>query len=120
MLGIGGTLVSVLGGLAIRDGADLSAWTWCSIGTFCALATVSVFILWPRKVSFSHDPAKLIEAAEVHEATTDHGVKHLATQMGVQYDTNKAMLDHLVALYCVAVGMFVAEVIALLLDLRGR
>ena len=120
LLGIGGTLASILGGLAIRDGAALHGWTYLAVGAFCALAVVSVLVLWPRRVSFAHDPARLIDAANVRDATNDDVVEHLARQMGHQYDGNSSTLDRLVVAFCFAVALFVIEVLALLVDLRGR
>lgn len=120
LLGVGGTLATVLGGLAIRDGAELHVWTYLSVGAFSALAAVSVFVLWPRPVSFTHDPAQLIAAADVPNATTDHLTEHLAEQMGRQYDKNKKVLDRLVSAFSVAAALFGVEAVALLLDLRGR
>jgi hypothetical protein len=120
LLGIGGTLVSILGGLAIRDGGDLGTFTVVAVGAFCALSAITVIVLWPRKVEFGQDPSRIIEAADVPGATTDDLVKHLAEQMNTQYGTNKPKVDDLVWWYCGAVVLFVVEVVALLLDLRGR
>jgi len=71
LLGIGGTLVTILGGLAIRNGADLRTWTWIAIAAFCGLALASVVGLWPREVTFSHDPEAIVAAADTEGATTD-------------------------------------------------
>ncbi|GAA4760215.1 hypothetical protein GCM10023350_53070 [Nocardioides endophyticus] len=120
LLGIGGTLASILGGLAIRDGREISPFTVAAVGAFCALSTVTVVVLWPRKVEFGQNPSMIIKAADVPGATTDDLVKHLAEQMNAQYGINKPKVDDLVWWYCGAVVLFVVEVVALLLDLRGR
>ena len=120
LLGVGGTLASILGGLAIRDGAKLHVWTYIAIGAFCCLAVVAVYVLWPRSVTFTHDPRLLIQAADVSGAKGDDIARHLADQMGDQYDSNKGVLDRIVAAFPVAAAIFGVEVVALLLDLRGR
>lgn len=120
LLGVGGTLASVLGGLAIRDGAELHTTTYIAVSAFCLLAAVAVFVLWPRRVTFSHDPSQLVLAANVPHATTDDLTEHLAIQMGDQYQTNKVALDKVVGAFSIASAIFGVEVVALLLDLRGR
>ncbi|MFJ9390258.1 hypothetical protein ACIRON_15640 [Nocardioides sp. NPDC101246] len=120
LLGIGGTLVSVLGGLAIRSGGELRCTTYAAILSFVALALLSVWVLAPRKVTFTHDPKAIITAIDVPDAEEDDAVAHLAEQMGTQYDDNKKVLDRLAQLYTIAASVFVIEVFTLLLDLRGR
>lgn len=120
LLGIGGTLVSVLGGLAIREGGDLRCTTYAAILSFVGLALLSVWVLAPRKVTFTHDPQAIVDAIDVPDADADDAVAHLATQMGTQYDENKKVLDRLAQLYTAAASIFVIEVVTLLLDLRGR
>ncbi|MEV5002833.1 hypothetical protein [Nocardioides sp. LML1-1-1.1] len=120
LLTIGGTLATILGGLATRGGAEVRPFTYAGVGLFCALAVVAVVVMTPRKVHFGQDPAKIIEAADVQGSSSDSLVRHMAEQMNEQYETNKPKVDQLTYWYTGAVVLFAAEVVALLLDLRGR
>lgn len=120
LLTIGGTLATILGGLAIRDDAEMGPFTFAGVGLFCALALVAVVVMSPRNMHFGQDPSKVIEAIEVDGSTPDAVARHLAEQMNEQYGMNKPKVDILAYWYTGAVVLFAAEVVALLLDLRGR
>ena len=119
-LGIGGLAASFLGGLAIRDGAVLSLWTWLSIGAFVALAALCFAILWPRRFRTSQDPAMLVGWAETDGVTIDDMERDLALHMGADYDSNREILDRLMWLYCGVVVALMVEISALVLDIRSR
>lgn len=120
LLGIGGALVGILGGLAIRDSADLHLATYAAILSFVALALLSVWVLAPRRVTFTHSPEAIVDVIDTPGADNDDTVVHLARQMTTQYATNKKVLDRFATLYVVAASVFVIEVVMLLIDLRGR
>lgn len=120
LLTIGGALATILGGLAIRDDAEMGPFTYAGVGLFCTLALVAVVVMTPRSMNFGQDPSKVIEAIEVEGSTADAVVRHLAEQMNEQYKRNTPKVDGLAYWYTGAVVLFAAEVVALLLDLRGR
>lgn len=120
LLTIGGTLATILGGLAIRDNAAMGPFTYAAVGLFCTLALAAVVVMTPRSMNFGQDPSKVIEAIEVDGSTADAVVRHLAEQMNRQYEENKPKVDSITYWYTGAVVLFAGEVIALLLDLRGR
>lgn len=120
LLTIGGTLATLLGGLAIRDEDAIGPFTYVGVGSFCALAVVAVVVLAPRSMHFGQDPTKVIEAIEVNGSTNDAVTKHLAEQMNQQYGKNKPKIDDLAYWYTGGVVLFSVEVVALLLDLQGR
>ncbi len=55
-LGMGGLAASFLGGLAIRDGAAVTCWTWLAVSAFVVLAVMCVATLWPRRFHITQTP----------------------------------------------------------------
>lgn len=120
VLGIGGLAASFLGGLSIRDGASLTAWTWLGIAAFTCLVGLCVAVLWPRKFFSSVDPEQLVRWGDDQDNTIDDMHRDLALRLGQSYVVNRGIVDNLNLLYSAAAIALIAEVVALLLDVRSR
>jgi hypothetical protein len=119
-LGIGALVASFLGGLAIRNGASLSLWTWLAISALVAVALLCFAILRPRRFRTSQDPAVLVGWAETEGVTLDAMERDLALRLAEQYDPNAKILDRLMWLYCGVVVALIVEISALVLDIWSR
>jgi hypothetical protein len=119
-LGMGGLAASFLGGLAIRDGAEVTVWTWVAVGSFMALACLCVTVLWPRRFHVSQDPAELVLWAEHYGASHGRMERDLALWLGKKYDDNRTRIDRVGQLQSVASIAFLVEVVALFVDLLTR
>lgn len=61
LLGMGGLAASFLGGLTLRNGAPVTAWTWVAVAAFVVLAALCAVVLWRRHFHVSQDPAVLVQ-----------------------------------------------------------
>lgn len=120
ILGMGGLAASFLGGLAIRDGADVSRWTWLAVIAFVALAGLCTFVLWPRRIYLTMHPGELVAWAEEDHASTSTMQRDLALWLGKAYDDNRPTVDRLSRLYTLAAMAFLVEIAALIYDLMSR
>ena len=120
LIGVGGTLVSILGGVAVREDSPVTAWTWGALGSFVLLAALTIYVLWPRTSHANHDPIAIEKATEAANGDSDAVVRHVALQTGEQYDRNRAAYTRLVGAFCLGTLVFVAEILCLIVDLRGR
>jgi len=120
ILGMGGLAASFLGGLSIRDGADVSVWTWLAVIAFVALAVLCVIVLWPRRFHVSQHPGELVAWAEEDGASVADMERDLALWLGKKYDENRPIVDWLSLMYSAASVAFLLEIVALILDLMSR
>lgn len=119
-LGMGGLAAAFVGGLAIRDGAKISCWTWVAVTAFAALAVLTAVALWPRRFHSSQRPDKLIAWIETDGASSATVQRELALWLGRKYDDNRSKVDVLTGVYSGAVAVFLVEIAALIVDLMSR
>jgi hypothetical protein len=119
-LGMGGLAAAFVGGLAIRDGAKMSCWTWAAVVAFVVLAVLTAVALWPRRFHFSKRPDVLVAWVEEHGASPTEMERDLALWLGEKYDENRPKVDLLSWVYSGAVVVFVIEIAALIFDLMSR
>jgi hypothetical protein len=111
---------SLVGGVALRGSERPSAWTWVGIGCYGAVAALTVALVWPVTVTAENDAAALLTHYVDDGATLDEMRRDLATHMAGHFAANKRRLDRLYGLYQWMIAAMGAEIIVLLVDLRGR
>jgi hypothetical protein len=120
LLAVGGLAASFIGGLAMRNGVGISAWTLLGVIAFVGLVVFASLIAWPWEFRFDQSATVLVAWAEQHEADPDKMTRDLALFHERNLYRNRPTLDRLMTWYTVGVGFLIAEIIALVLDLRGR
>lgn len=120
MVGLGGLAAAFLGGLSIRDGADVSRWTWLAVVAFVAMAVCAAFVLYPRRFHFSQHPGELVSWVEEHGASADDVERDLALWLGKKYDENRSIVDRLGRFHYAITIAFLVEIAALAVDLASR
>lgn len=116
ILGLAGLAASFLGGLALRPGQGMSAWSWTAVISFLATAVLTAVILWPRRLYASQEPAILVSWAEQGDVSCAEMTRDLALRYGEKYDFNRSVIDRLSRFYCVAAVTVCLQVLALVLD----
>ena len=103
---------SFLGARAL-DGGALSAIAWLALASFIAMAAVLLAILWPPRWEFSADARNLIQTyMEAPEpAPIERLHRDLALHMHDSYAKNLNGLERLSALFQIASGLLITEVI---------
>lgn len=121
VLGVAGLAASFLGGLAIRDGTEVSIFTWCAIVAFVAVAVLCVTVLWPRQFITTENPQVIIKRW-VDESSADNQTQSraLALFMAEHYDSNARTLNKLMRFYCAAIIALLIQILCLIVDLIGR
>lgn len=118
LVSVGGVSAAFIGGLAARDGADLTVWTVLGVIAYVALVGASVAILWPWKFRFVMYADELAawayEGDEVPEMD-----RNAATYMDRNYRLNAQTIDRFMGFYVAGLILLLAEITFLLLDLRG-
>lgn len=117
---VGGLAATFLGGLAVRDEADVSAWTIAGAVSFAGVLVIVVATLWPREFEFTQRTNVLVGWAEQADVTMDGMERDLALYLSEQYGRNAKKLLWLVWLHTAGLILLVFEVAFLLIDLRGR
>lgn len=116
-LGMGGLAASFFGGLAVRDGAPVTGWTWVAVAAFVASAVLCASVLFRRRFHVSQHPTVIVQWAEHHGATRSEMERDLALWLGQKYDENRSGVDRLGRLLSVATIAFLIEIAALVTDL---
>jgi hypothetical protein len=121
LVSVGGLAAAFIGGLAVRDNAPLSVWTAVGVLAFAALLAVAVFALWPRKFVFTQHSDQVVGWVDNDgSATAGDIARDLALHLTIQYGRNAPKVDRLTDFYTVGLALLVVEIVAMLLDLRGR
>ncbi|WP_147414475.1 hypothetical protein [Rhodococcus rhodochrous] len=89
-LGMGGLAAAFVGGLAIRDGAKVSGWTWTAVTAFALLATLTAVALWPRRFHVSQSPEVLVGWIEEHQASPADVERDLALWLASGFRADRA------------------------------
>jgi hypothetical protein len=126
-LSLGGLSATFLGGLALRDKeATLSVWTALAVVAFVGLAGINVYVLWPRKMWSTIDPAKLIgwalgdTAQGVARMKEGWQTMYLAKHIGEGYDRNLPTVRRLGKAYTWGIVALTLEIFFLIADLATR
>jgi hypothetical protein len=118
---VAGLALSLLAGPALRDPRiHPSGWTIAGVAAFVLLTGVALGILWPRTFIFAQDPQTLVAWAEQQHAQPAEMTRDLALHLKGQYAANRTAIKWMLVGYQVAVALLALEILALLLDLRGR
>lgn len=120
LLGFAGLASAFLGGLAIRDGAKLGHWTWVAVAAFVLIALGVLFVMWPRKFTLSLGSPKLVGWVEDDGAELNKMRRDVALWLDDHHTENQKKLDRMYAAYTSAILLLMIEIVALLLDLKGR
>lgn len=119
LVGIGALAAAFIGGLAIRDDARLSVWTYLAAAAFGLLIAIAVYTQWPRRLTFTHYADQLVTWADEGDAVADME-RDLALHMNRHHAANARRLDWLIRAYVAALVLLVFELVFLIVDLRGR
>jgi hypothetical protein len=111
-LGMGGLAASLLGGLSIRDGVDLTGWTGAAVAAFVVLAALCVATLWPRRFHVTLHPGELVAWVEEDKGSSSETERDLALWLRKKYDQNRPKVDHIGWLSTAASAAFLVEVAA--------
>ncbi len=120
LFAVGGLVTSLLGGLAIRDGAEMSGWTWLGVVAFVATVIAALLVLWPWPFKFAVRATALVGWMENQQADLDTMTRDLALWSDSARTHNQRTLDRLWTAYTVGAVLLLIEIVALMLDLRGR
>lgn len=120
MLGMGGLAAAFLSGLAFRDGAPMTGWTWVAVASFALLALLSIVMLWPKRFHVAQDPATLVGWLDSGDYRPRQADRELALWLGKKYEDNRPGVDRLGLLLFAASIALLLEIAALILDLITR
>lgn len=119
VLSFAGLAAAFVGGLALRDDAPLSRWTYASAASFALVALCATFTMWPRVWIFSNDAAAMLRW-DLKAYGGDDTARHLATFLAQNSEVNSPKLARLTIAYSVGLVALVAELAFLFLDLAAR
>lgn len=121
LLGFGGLAAAFLGGLAIRDAAPVSHWTWVGAVCFSLLALATLFVLWPRTFTLSLDAPELVGWIEDARADLNSMRRDAALWLDLHYEANRnGALKWMYRAYTLGMALLLVEIVALLIDMKGR
>lgn len=112
-------VASVLAGLSLREGASPTVWTWAGLGALAVAATLSVYVLAPRRFTF-------VLNVEQMDARIDDGDTISTMMRDTSYalhrdqETNQRVLRRLHRAYMFSLIAVLFEVGLLLTDLARR
>jgi len=120
MVGLGGVAAAFLGGLALRDEAPISGWTIIGASAFVVLTILMVLTHLTYTFVFSQDAAQIVLWADHFGAGKADMQRNLALWMFEQYLKNRKTMLWLWRAYEAALVFLLIELLALVLDFRGR
>ena len=120
LLTIGALAASFLGGLSLRNNANLTVATWLGIVALCAVMVLSAVVLFPRKLYSTVDPDDLVYWGDDSSMTVDDMRRNLAIYLTGKYPHNRQVVETLTWLTVVAGIAMLVEVGAFVFDLRSR
>jgi hypothetical protein len=120
VMGFGSLATSFLGGLALRDKAPLSLWTWGVVATFVALTVICILLLRPRKIFAAMDPKTIVSWSEDQGASRSDMERDLALRYGEVYVQNQLVHRRLMRWYGWAVVALAVLVLLLIADVWSR
>lgn len=119
LVAVGGLAAAFIGGLAIRNDAPLTVWTYLGVGAFAGLLAVTTFVLWPRKFEFGQQGDHLVEWADEGDDFARMN-RDLALHLAGQCGRNETKLLQLHHAHSFGLALLLIEIVSLLVDLRGR
>jgi hypothetical protein len=120
VLGFGSLAASFLGGLAIKESAAMSFWTWAVVATFVALAAMCILLLRPRKILAAMDPKTIVSWSENQGASRSDIERDLALRYGQMYEQNQPIHHRLMLWYGSAVLGLALLILFLIADVWSR
>jgi hypothetical protein len=119
LLAVAGLAATLIGGLPERGGG-LGGWAYAGIGAFVLLAFVALVMTYPYTLVFSQDAQLIITWVEQYGASNDEVSRDLALHLMTHFWKNRRALHWVRRSYQVAVALLMAEIVMLVIDLRGR
>jgi hypothetical protein len=118
-IGYATVVISVIGGIVLRDNAEMSCLTWTGLLLFGVTVAFSVFVLAPRTLTFGLDPKEMDQRIE--DGATINGLIR-ATSAGLinSHADNEKILKWMHRAYLGGVLVLLAEAAALIIDLARR
>jgi hypothetical protein len=122
LLGFAGLAASFVGGLTLRDDVERSRWIFVGVGAFVGIAACAIVIHWPRKLIFAQSSATILDWLDANEttATMRHLDRDLAEHFAGHYSRNQRKINGMFWAFQIALFLLLIEIVALLIDLRGR
>lgn len=118
LLGFAGLAGAFIGGLAVRDGAEISGWAWTAVVAFALLALSVDYVLKPRKFTLMLASPKLVGWIENDDATVDTLRRDTALWLDDHHTSNQKTLDSMYTAYLAGIALFLIEVCVLMIDLK--
>lgn len=121
LLAVAGLSASLIGGLPIGSTTgSRSGWTFAGVIAFVLLALVTLAMTYPYALVFSQDAKLIVSWVEKYGASHDEVNRDLALHLMTHFWRNRRALRWVRRAYQVAVGLLMAEILMLILDLKGR
>lgn len=123
-----GTLLSAasistafLGGQALAD-HEPGGWEWLAIVFLVVLFAAAITLLWPYTWVFRRSAKEMLRDYVEHERPLELAAmqRDLALHLESNFEKNEAKLNKLLTVFQVGAVMLALEVVAWLLELRGR
>lgn len=118
-IGYATVVISVIGGIVLRDSASLSNWTWAGIVFFAVAAVLSAFVLLPRTLTFGLDPKEMDQRIE-EGATISDLMRATSDGLIDSQADNETVLEWMHRAYFGSVLALLVEAAALIIDLARR
>lgn len=118
-IGYATVVISVIGGIVLRDSAKMSHPTWAGIVLFALTAALSVFVLAPRTLTFGLDPKAMDQRIDAGASISD---LMRATSDGLvdSHAANQSVLEWMHRAYLASVIALLVEAAVLIFDLARR
>jgi hypothetical protein len=108
-----------IGALSLRPGAELTEWTHRAVWAFVVLTVLLLWVLLPRKFTFTNDPLVLLDE-EGWDLEPNDLAEQMARALAKHADRNQKKINWMMYGYIAAIVALLAEVYFLLMDLMGR
>lgn len=118
-IGYSAVVISVIGGIVLRDSARMSALTWIGLGLFVITAALSVFVLAPKTLTLKLDPEWMDERIE-HGDSISTMMRSASHGLVRAHATNERTFTWMHRAYLLSVLTLLAEACVLIVDLSRR
>lgn len=120
LLSAAGLVAGLLAALLLREGATLGGWSYVTLSAFALMASLVVFIHWPRKVIFSNDARVMLDEWDLKTRDDDSTTEYLAGFLADNVKANQEKVNQMTLAFAIILGLFIVEILALFIDLTTR
>jgi hypothetical protein len=121
LLTIGGLAAAFLKGISARQaGSPITSWSVVAAIAFLGIAVIVFRQQWRKTIVFRQDALQILEWIEQSGFTGDRTKRTVAYYHGVHVRQNQSVLGRMTRDYQLGVAFLSVELVALIVDLRGR